>query len=515
MKGGFMFSIISSALFGIRAIPVSVEADTASGLPKFTIVGLPDVSVRESRDRIRSAMKNSRFVFPRGKVTINLAPAHLRKQGACYDLPIAVAILSKEGQIKQSDVHKAVFVGELGLHGEVRGVQGVLATALMAQQLGHPFLFVPKQNVHEAALVSGLTIFGVESLRELVDHFIGTHLIEPSQPTQIQFKKDDELCFSMIRGNASAKRALEIAAAGGHHVLLHGPPGTGKTLLSRTFSSILPPLSTEELLEVATISSVAGVSVSQDVSSYRPLRAPHHSASAISLVGGGKYPRPGEITLAHRGVLFLDELPEFSTHVLEHLRQPLEDGVITVARAQETMTFPSRFQLIATMNPCPCGFFESPNQACSCSIGAVDRYQKKISGPLLDRFDLFVPVPNLTTHELAEEPTETSQRIRSRVVCVRERQKNRYESQPFKTNTELTNKNIDQFCPLTHAATDLLAHAFSKGMLSMRGFARVKKIARTIADLAQCDLIDESHVAEALQYRQQLRNSSPNIQSNQ
>jgi magnesium chelatase family protein len=497
-----MFSITSSAIYGIEAIPISIEADIASGIPNCTIVGLPDTSVRESRDRIRSAIKNSGFVFPRGRVTVNLAPAHLRKQGAFYDLPIAVAILCQQGYVKQTALYGSVIVGELGLYGEVRPMRGVLATALMAEKMGFPILFVPKANVSEAALVKNITVFGIESLLELIHHLNADTPLAPTPPTELPQSVEEEVCLSTICGNAVAKRALEIAAAGGHHVLLTGPPGTGKTLLARAFVSLLPPLSFEETLEVARIVSITGSPYGVKPTSMRPLRAPHHSASAIALVGGGSIPRPGEISLAHRGVLLLDELPEFSTHVLEHLRQPLESGTIVVARANETVTFPARFQLIATMNPCPCGFFNDPHHTCACSMGVIDRYQKKISGPLLDRFDLFVHVPNIQLKELAETRSESSHDVRQRVENARMFQKNRYKISPFKTNAEFTNREIDAYCVLTASAKTMLKETFARGILSMRGYTRVKKVARTIADLSKTNLIEETHVAEALQYRE-------------
>ncbi len=503
-----MFSITSCAIFGIEAIPVSVEADVASGIPRCTIVGLPDTSVRESKDRIRSAIKNSGFAFPRGRVTVNLAPAHLRKQGALYDLPIALSILCKKGHVREQALHGSVVIGELGLHGEVRPVCGVLSTARMAQKIGCPVLYVPKTNVREAALVKEICVYGVGSLKELIAHLSGDQPFSAAAHTELGACLDDEICLSLIRGNVAAKRALEIAAAGGHHLLLSGPPGTGKTLLARAFPSLLPPLSFEEALEVAQIASIAEASLTIEPTSVRPLRAPHHSASAIALVGGGSHPRPGEISLAHRGVLLLDELPEFSGFVLEHLRQPLEDGTVVVARANETVTFPARFQLIATMNPCPCGFFGDPHHACTCSIGTIDHYQKKISGPLLDRFDLFVHVPNLKQSELTEVGSETSTQVRSRVLVARNRQMDRYRECTFHTNAELTNKKLDEFCPLTRSAKTLLEGAFAKGVLSVRGYTRVKKVARTIADLALCDEISEDHVAEALQYRERLRRGS-------
>ncbi len=501
--GGFMFSITSSAIFGIRAIPVSIETDICAGLPNFTIVGLPDASVREARDRLRAAIKNSGFSFPRGHVTVNLAPAHLRKQGGLYDLPIAISILTCTGVLDTPLLTQSLFVGELGLGGEVRCVRGVLPAALMAKEQGIPFVFVPKENTSEAMLVRGITIFGVSCLRDVVDHLLGTRPIEPcgSEPS-IEAPSSD-VCFSLINGQGFAKRGLEIAAAGGHHVLLQGPPGTGKTLLARALSSILPPLHYEEAVEVTSIRSVCGLSYgSPTISFQRPFRSPHHSCSAASLIGGGTIPTPGEISLAHRGILFLDELPEFSRGVLEHLRQPLEDGSVTIARAQGTVKFPSRFQLIAARNPCPCGYLTDPKRDCVCSQPQIHRYQTRLSGPLLDRFDLVIEVPNLETKDLTHDDSlEKSVAVQERVMHARMIQQERFSAQGIFVNQEMTSAHMKKYVHLSQNAKTLLDEAFSNHMLSARGYFRIQKTAQTIADLANAPCIEEEHVAEALLFR--------------
>lgn len=475
-----MFPITSSAIFGVKAIPVSIETDIASGLPKFTIVGLPDASVRESRDRIKSAIKNSGISFPRGHITVNLAPAHLRKQGALYDVAIALSILIQSGELKPANIENCVFLGELGLHGEVRRIGGALPTAVMAEQIEKPNLFVPKDNAKEAAIINGIKVFGVSSLKDLLLHLRDEKFIDEEIPDQPTTSKNN-LCFSMVRGQSFAKRGLEIAAAGGHNVLLQGPPGTGKTLLAKTFPSILPPLSYEEAIEVASVASIANLQ--SDILSFDPpFRSPHHSASAISLIGGGSWPMPGEVSLAHHGVLFLDEIPEFKRHVLENLRQPLEDGTVTIARAAGSMTFPAKFQLIATRNPCACGFLNDPKRVCSCGPREIDSYKKRVSGPLLDRIDLIIDVPNVEPGRISSnKPEETSQEILKRVIVAKERKKLN--------------------CKISEKAKTLLDEAFSQGMMSARGYFRVQKVARTIADLSQSNTIEEDHLAEALRYK--------------
>lgn len=484
-----MFSMTSAAIYGIRAVPVSVETDVASGIPQFTIVGLPDTSVRESRDRIRSAMRNSGFSFPRGRVTVNLAPAHLRKQGVIYDLAIALSILARSGEINIQTTERAVVLGELGLHGEVRPVQGILPVALMAKAQEKPILFVPKQNAQEAALVPGISVFGIGSLREFADHLNGTALIESTDPEARKIDLKSQNCFSEIRGQAFAKRGLEIAAAGGHNVLLQGPPGTGKTMLARAFPSILPPLSDEEAIEVAAIRSIAGLKAEGDLLSFvRPFRAPHHSCSAISLIGGGTWPSPGEVSLAHHGVLFLDELPEFGRHVLETLRQPLEDGAVTIARAAGAITFPARFQLLATRNPCPCGYLNDPKRRCECGSREIQAYERRVSGPLLDRIDLVIDVPNIETTDLAgTEKPEPSITVQKRVMNA--------------WGLQATLPKQKQTPPLTASAKTLLDTAFSSGLISTRGYFRIQRVARTIASLDASDSIEEQHVAESIQFR--------------
>lgn len=498
-----MFTITSSAIFGIRAIPVSIETDVSAGIPNFTIVGLPDASVRESRDRLRAAIKNSGFTFPRGHVTVNLAPAHLRKQGGLYDLPIAVSILSRTGVLETPILQQSVFVGELGLGGEVRAVRGVLPAALMAKEQGLPFLFVPKENTAEAMLVQGIQIFGLSHLRELIDHLCNTRLLEPCGTEPKIEPSSSNVCFSLINGQAFAKRGLEIAAAGGHHVLLQGPPGTGKTLLARALSSILPPLNYEEAVEITSIRSVCGLSYSSPAISFqRPFRSPHHSCSAASLIGGGTIPTPGEISLAHRGVLFLDELPEFSRGVLEHLRQPLEDGSVTIARTFGTVEFPSRFQLIAARNPCPCGFLTDPKRDCVCSQPQIHRYQTRLSGPLLDRFDLVIEVPNLETKDLTNDETlEKSSAVQERVMQARQIQQERFAAYGIFVNQEMTSALMKKHVRVSANAKTLLDEAFSNQMLSARGYFRIQKTAQTIADLAGASCIEEEHVAEALMFR--------------
>lgn len=501
-------SIRSAALAGIRARALDVEADIASGLPGFAVVGLPDAAVSESRDRVRAAIKNSGFSFPPGRVTVNMAPADCRKEGAGYDLPIAAAILAACGFITKLP-HDAIYVGELSLDGTVRPVPGVLAIAELARETNAPFLFVPAENAAEAALVPDIKIIPVGSLLALVMHLDGSRPIEPSVHELPELDAPEwETDFSAIRGQQTAKRVLTIAAAGGHNILLSGPPGSGKTLLSHALPGILPPLTCNEALETTRIYSAAGLLTGGGLIKTRPFRHPHHSASAVAMVGGGANARPGEISLAHRGVLFMDEFPEFPRSVLEHLREPLEDGTITVSRAAGTNTYPAKFLLVAAKNPCPCGYAGDPQISCACSPSRLELYKKKLSGPLLDRIDLAAEVPRQNFSELTDTKTdETSEQVRARVIMARARQAARYAGTCLITNSDIPARALDKFCPLTEPAGKLLGAAVDRFRLSARSYHRLLKISRTISDLAGEEIINEAHVAEALQYRPRIEGS--------
>ncbi|HEX5430002.1 MAG TPA: YifB family Mg chelatase-like AAA ATPase [Patescibacteria group bacterium] len=497
--------VYSASVLGLSASLVEVEVGILSGLPATIVVGLPDAAVQESRERVKFAIKNSNCIYPYSRVAINLAPADLHKNGTHYDLPIALAILISSNQLS-FDPSDKLFVGELALDGAIRPVSGVLPMVLMARDLGMKTVFVPKDNSREASLVSGIEIIPVESLLQLIGFLQKLLQVEPLAPTDwrsILNKTEVALDMQLIRGQESAKRALEIAAAGGHNILLSGPPGTGKTLLARALPSILPRPTVEEVLEITKIYSVTGLlNVNKTLVTARPFRSPHHTTSGVALVGGGSVPKPGEISLSHRGVLFLDEFPEFSRSVLENLRQPLEDGVVTVARASGTVTFPAQFTLIAAQNPCPCGYYSDPTKACICTPAQIMKYQKKISGPLLDRIDLHVEVGRVEYDKLSSDANgENSQEIQKRVQRARDIQTKRFKNSQVKTNSEMSIKEIKDFCKLDETEQQFMKAAVIKMYLSARSYHRILKLGRTIADLAGSPKLQLNHLAEALQYR--------------